>query len=68
MFLMRILFHLKRYVHNKYSLSFKTLVMFAALILFYLKRLYCSQIVISFIQNVYNVCDTHSYYIALCTS
>ena len=39
--------------------------MFATRTLFHLKLLYCSWCAISFIQNVR---DTHSYYIALCTS
>ena len=63
MFVTRILFHLKRYVRDKHSLSFKTLVKFATRILFQLKH--CLQRPISFIQNVCNVRDTHSYYITL---
>ena len=58
MFVTRIHFHLKRYVRNKHSLSFKTLVMFVMRILFHLKRSYYSQRAISFIQNVRNVRDT----------
>ena len=69
MFVTCILFHSKRYVCSKHSLSFKSLVMFMMHILFHLKQLYyCSQQTISFIQNVHNVCNTHSYYTALCTS
>ena len=68
MFVTRILFHLKGFVRHKHSLSFKTLVMLATCILFHLKRSYCSRRAISFIQNVRNVRDTYSYYIALCTS
>ena len=64
MFVTCILFHLKRYVRDKHSLSFKTLAMFVMHILFHLKRLYCLRRTISFIQNVRNVYDTHSYYIA----
>ena len=66
LFVTRILFHLKRYVRDKDSLSFKTLVKFATRILFQLKH--CSRRAISFIQNIRNVCGTHSYYIAVCTS
>ena len=47
--------HLKGYVGDKHSLSFKTFA------------LHCSQNAISFIQNVCNVCDTLSYYIAVGT-
>ena len=59
MFVTRIIFHLKRYVCEKHSLLFKTLVMFATRILFYVKDSYCSRCAISFIQNVCNVSDTH---------
>ena len=66
MFVTRILFHLKLYVWDKHSLSFKTLVKVAMHILFQLR--YCLLCANSFIQDVCNVCGTHSYYIALCTS
>ena len=66
MFVAHILFHLK-YIRGKHSLSFKTLVIFATCILFHLKSLYCLRCAISFIQNVHNICDAHSYDIALCT-
>ena len=59
MFVMRIIFHLKRYVREKHSLSFKILVMFPTRILFYLKHSYCSRRAISFIQSVRNVSDRH---------
>ena len=56
MFAPSIPFHLKAwYVHDSHFF-------------FHLKWLYCSQHTISFIQNVHNVCNTHSYYTALCTS
>ena len=68
MFVTRILFHLKRYICDKHSLSFKTLVMFATCIIFDLKHSYCSRRAIFFIQNVRNVRNTDSYYIAICSN
>ena len=68
MFATCILFHLKRYICDKHSLSFKTLVMFATCIIFDLKHSYCSRRAIFFIQNVRNVRNTDSYYIAICSN
>ena len=58
-----ILFHVKCYVRDKHFLSCKTLVMFVMRILFHSNHSHCSRCVISFIQNVCNVRETHLYYI-----
>ena len=65
LFVACILFYLEHYVRGKPSLSCKTLVKSTTCILFQLKH--CSWYTISYTQDVHNVCDTHSYYITLCT-
>ena len=55
MFLTCILFHLKRFVCDKHSLLFKTLVMFTMHIILHLNCSYCLRHAISFIQNIHNV-------------